>query len=187
MTDTYPRIEDLLGESAHGDRPAEAALMDLVYGELRKIASSFMRRERAGHSLQTSALVNEAYLRLARRQTIQLENRNLFFTAAARAMRRVLIEHARRKQASKRDGGLRVDLDNAELATESASIQLVQLDAALERLAQFDPRQAQIVELRFFAGLSVEETAEALSLSTRTVKREWQVARAWLKGEMDRQ
>lgn len=174
----------MLAECSQGDRSAEAALMDLVYGELRRIASAFMRREKAGHSLQTSALVNEAFLRLAGRQTIQLKNRSLFFTAAARAMRRVLIEHARRKQASKRDGGQRVDLDSAEIVAEGGTLQLIQLDSALEQLAQFDPRQAQIVELRFFAGLSVEETAEALGLSTRTVKRDWQVARAWLKGEM---
>jgi len=186
VTNSIPRVDALFAGSALGDKSAEAALMDLVYGELRRIASSFMRRERAGHSLQTSALVNEAYLRLAGRQANQLKNRSLFFTAAARAMRRVLIEHARRRQAAKRDGGLRVDLESAIVVEQTGSLQLIELDSALERLAEFDPRQAQIVELRFFAGLSVEETAEATGLSPRTVKRDWQVARAWLKGEMER-
>lgn len=185
MPDRIRKIEALLAGSALGDKAAESALMDLVYGELRRIASSFLRHERPDHSLQVSALVNEAYLRLAKRQSLQIKDRGLFFSLAARAMRRVLIDHARKRQTVKRDGGLRVDLDQAEVAHDGSSTQLIQLDAALERLAKFDPRQAQVVELRFYAGLSVEETAEALGLSTRTVKRDWQVARAWLKGEIE--
>ncbi|HUQ92841.1 MAG TPA: ECF-type sigma factor [Bryobacteraceae bacterium] len=184
--DTASRLELLLERSASGDRDAESALLDLVYGELRKLASSLMRREQPGHTLQTSGLVNEAYLRLAGRETIRMENRGMFFTSAARAMRRVLIEHARRKHTAKRDGGARVDLDRAEVAIDGRNEELLAIDRLLEELATLDARQAQIVELRFFAGLTVEQTAEAMSISDRTVIREWAMARAWLKGELEK-
>jgi RNA polymerase sigma factor (TIGR02999 family) len=184
--DTASRLDSLLDRSASGDKEAESALMDLVYGELRKLASSMMRREKRGHTLQTSGLVNEAYLRLAGGGTIRMENRGKFFTSAARAMRRVLIEHARRKHRAKRDAGDRVDLDRAEVAVGGRNEDLLAIDRLLDELAILDARQAQIVELRFFAGLSVEQTAEAMSISDRTVIREWAMARAWLKGELEK-
>lgn len=166
------------------EHPLQAEVLDVVYTELRLIASSMMRKEKAGHTLQTTALVHEAYLRLAASRNLGLENRALFFSAAATAMRRILIESARSKKTSKRDGGERLPLTDLQLAAPLPDDQLLLLDAALHRLSALDARQAHIVELRFFAGLSNAEIATTMGMSERTVKREWALARAWLRGEM---
>ena len=176
----------LLEACGQGDRNSESRLMELVYDELRGMASSFLQREQPGHTLQTTALVHEAYLRLAGTDVVHSPSRGYFFGSAARAMRRILIDHARRKQAARRDGGLRIDLDAARigLGSEESVHDLLAVDQALDRLAALDPRQAQVVELRFFGGLSIEEAAVALDVSEPTVKRDWTMARAWLKGEL---
>ena len=158
--------------------------MELVYDELRRIASGLLRRETPGHTLQTSALVHEAYLRLAGERGLDASSRAYFFASAARAMRRVLIDHARRKQTQRRDAGLRIDLDTPALEPGQIDRDMLVLDQALSRLAEMDPRQGQVVELRFFGGLSTEEIAQTLGVSDRTVKRDWAMARAWLKGEL---
>lgn len=182
--DTTSRLQHLLSLSAQGDRQAESALIDLVYGELRKIASALMRRERKGHTLQTSALVNEAYLRLAKHQSIRLESRAMFFTSASRAMRRVLVEHARQRNAAKRSGDQVIHLESVDLPSiEVDRDRLLAMDQALDELATLDERQARIVELRYFGGLSIEETAAVVGISDRSVKREWATARAWLKSK----
>ena len=159
--------------------------MPLVYEELRRLARQCMSRERPGHTLQTSALVNEAYLRLVDQKNIRWRDRAHFFGIAARLMRQVLVDYARRRRYAKRGGDARrVPLDEAMIVSEERAADVVALDAALNSLAEIDPRQSQIVELRFFGGLSIEETAEALDVSPATVKREWATARAWLKREI---
>jgi RNA polymerase sigma factor (TIGR02999 family) len=159
--------------------------MPLVYGELRRLAASYLRSERPDHTLQPTALVHEAYLRLVDQAT-DWRNRAHFFGIAAQMMRRILVDHARRRQASKRDPErLRVAASAAEAASSDNAPDLLALDAALEALERLDARQAKIVELRFFAGLSVEETAEVANVSTATVKREWRTARAWLRREIE--
>ena len=176
-------VTQLLQRASAGDDQARAALFDVLYDELRRLAEAAMRRERPDHTLQPTALVHETYVRLAD-DSGRFENRAHFFGVAASAMRRVLVDHARARGAQKRGGGeapLNLDdLDNLP-GVPAAGVDLVALDDALSRLAALDPRQAQVVELRFFGGLSVEETAALLALSPRTVKREWQLARAWLK------
>ena len=175
----------LLERAQRGDREAANRLLPLVYQELRGVASRAMRRERPGHMLQATALVHEAYLRLFREQALTFENRAHFFGIAARSMRQILVEHARARQAAKRDGGQRpAQLDENVAGAGPRSVDLLALDEALERLAATDERQARIVELRYFGGLSVEETAEALQLSPATIKREWTVARAFLFREL---
>lgn len=176
----------LLRQASAGDDHARSALFDVLYGELRKLAEAAMRRERPGHTLQPTALVHETYVRLAD-DGGRFENRSHFFGVAASAMRRVLVDHARARRARKRGGGdARVVVDDLDsLPGEPAGVvDLVVLDQALSRLSELDSRQAQVVELRFFGGLSVEETAAILDLSARTVKREWQMARAWLRREL---
>ena len=165
----------------------EPAFLDLVYGELHRMASSFLRHERPAHTLQTSALVNEAFLRLSAAPSLRVEDRQHFLRIAAHSMRQILIDYARGRHTQKRDGMERVDLDacQAELTSTERTEDYLALDAALDRLAKMDARQAQIVELRFFAGLSVEETAENLGISQKTVKRDWSVARAWLRGAIE--
>lgn len=160
-------------------------LVELVYNDLHKLASSFLRRNRPGHTLQTSALMNEAYLRLARGDSIRFEDQQHYFRVAACAMRQVLVDHARRRSAQKRDCGPPVDLDQPGWIDRGKMEEYLTIDVSLKKLAEIDARQAQIVELRFFGGLSVEETAMALSISEKTVKREWSVARAWLRGELE--
>lgn len=169
-----------------GDESAAARLMPLVYDELRRLADSYLRRERPDHTLQPTALVNEAYLRLVDQTRASLRDRSHFFAVAARQMRRVLVDHARRHDAEKRGGGARrVSLDEAvDQAQDPRDLDLVALDAALDKLAELDARQARIVELRYFGGLTVEETAEALGVSATTVKDDWQSARAWLRREI---
>jgi RNA polymerase sigma-70 factor, ECF subfamily len=179
-------ITAILREIDGGDESAAARLMPLVYDELRRLADSYLRRERPDHTLQPTALVNEAYLRLVDQTRARLRDRSHFFAVAARQMRRVLVDHARRHHADKRGGGARrVSLDEAaEHAQAARDLDLVALDAALNRLAELDARQARIVELRFFGGLTVEETARALGVSATTVKDDWQSARAWLRREV---
>ena len=160
-------------------------LFPLVYAELRRIAAREMRREKPGRTLQTTALVHEAYLRLLKDASLSFENRAHFLGIAARAMREILIEHARARSARKRGGGaVRLTLDDLTAAVPSPSIDVLALDEALQRLARLDERHARVVELRYFGGLSVEETAAALELSPATVKRDWTLARAWLFREL---
>jgi RNA polymerase sigma-70 factor (ECF subfamily) len=181
-------VTQLLQDWNQGDTTALDKLIPIVYDELRRQAANYMRRERAGQSLQTTALVHEAYLRLVGQRAVEWQNRNHFFAIAAHLMRRVLVDHARQHQAVKRGGAeLKLQpLDDAEAAVDGEDIDLVALDEALERLALLDEQQSRVVELRFFSGLSVEETAEVLKVSTRTVKREWRSAKAWLRGELAR-
>lgn len=170
-----------------GDEQAANELVPLVYAELRSIATNRLRAERGGHTLQPTALVHEAWMRLMRQHGVDWQNRAQFFAIAAQAMRRILVDHARRRLASKRgDGAVALDVDEVADAVASPvpDERLVMLNAALDQLARLDARQARVVELRFFAGLSVEETADALSLSPTTVKREWATARAWLYREV---
>lgn len=155
--------------------------LPLVYDELRSLAARYLRREAPGHTLQATALVHEAYLRLARQGRAEWRERPQFFRVAAQMMRRVLVDHLRSKEAQKRKAGsLRVTVTEDVASQETTPVDVLALDAVLRRLEAFDPRQAQVVELRFFAGLSVEETAEVLGISTVTVKREWAVARSFL-------
>lgn len=168
-----------------GDERAERELFDLVYDELCAIAGRRMRAERADHTLQATALVHEAYLRLVRDRDMKWSSRRHFFGAAARAMRRILVDHARYVRAERRrDPGARMSLSAAELAFENDPHRLVELDDALEQLASEDARSAEVVQLRYFAGMSLEETAEALGLSVRTVTRDWTYARAWLRDRL---
>jgi RNA polymerase sigma factor (TIGR02999 family) len=155
-----------------------------VYDELRRLARRYLQQERPGHTLQSTALVHEAYLRLVD-QNVSWQNRAHFFGIAAQMMRRILVDHARSRSAAKRgDGACRVTLDEGLVALAERDLDLVALDAALTNLAKIDPQQAKIVELRFFAGLSIEDTSEALHISPATVKRDWAMAKAWLHREM---
>ena len=167
------------------DFPSDRALLELVYNELHRLASSYLRQERPGHTLQTSALVNEAYLRLRNAAPMHFEDRQHYVRIASRAMRRVLVDYARRRRRQKRDAGERIQLDGVAMIGQPNLEEYLTIDTALEKLAEVDARQAEIVELRFFGGLSVPETAETLDISEKTVKREWAVARAWLRGELD--
>lgn len=178
-------VTSLLGRLARGDRGALDVLIPLVHEELRRLARAHMRHERANHTLQTTALVDEAYLRLVRLENQSWRERAHFFGVAAGIMRRILIDHARKRAAARRGGGARhLPLEEAGPIPTGTPRQLLDLDDALVHLGTMDPRQERIVELRFFAGLSVEETAAVLGISPRTVKREWAVARAWLRAEL---
>jgi RNA polymerase sigma factor (TIGR02999 family) len=173
-----PAVTALLRAWAQGDAAARDRLFPIIHGELRRQAARHLWRERRNHTLQPSALVNETYLRLAASPGLDWHNRAHFFAIAGRVMRQVLVDHARRRQAAKRDG-VRVTL--VEAAAKAAPLEVLDLETALEELAALDARQAQVVEMRYFAGLDIEETAEVLGVSPRTVKREWQTARAWLR------
>ncbi len=178
-------VTQLIEHARSGDQPALDRLLPLVYGELRRIAGRYVRRERRGGTLQTTALVHEAYLRLAKDTDLSFQNRAHLLGIAARAMREILVEHARARGARKRGGGdARVTLDEAMLADGATQVDALELHTALGKLAAIDAQQEQIVELRFFGGLTVEETAEVLGVSPATVKRGWAVARAWLYREM---
>ena len=178
-------ITTLLRAWSDGDHSALEKLTPVVYDELRSLARRYMRRERPGHSLQTSALVNEAYMRLVDYNRMQWQDRAHFFAVSSQVMRRILVEHARRHNL-KRGGDVRhVSLEQAAVIGGDQDTDLVALDHALNALAQIDPRKKQIIEMRFFGGLSVEETAEVLKVSTITVKREWRAARAWLYRELN--
>ena len=178
-------VTQILQEVSGGDREAPARLMPLVYDELRRLADHYLRQERPDHTLQPTALVHEAYLRLVDQTRVDWQNRAHFFGVAAQLMRRILVDYARRHQTSKR-GGLRqkLTLDEAVDYSQTRDVDLVRLDDALTALAQFDTRQSQIVELRFFGGLTIEETAEALGISPATVKVDWNMAKAWLRREI---
>jgi RNA polymerase sigma-70 factor (ECF subfamily) len=184
-------VSQLLADWSNGDQAALDKLLPLVNVELRQLARRYMRRENPGHTLQTSALVNEAYLRLIEQKSVRWQNRAHFFVIAAQLMRRILIDHARSHHYAKRGGGaLRVSLDEAAAVTEARAAELLAVDEALEKLTAMDARKGRIVELRFFGGLSLEETAEVLGISSPTVQREWRAAKAWLrrtisKGESD--
>jgi RNA polymerase sigma-70 factor, ECF subfamily len=175
-------LTELLVEWREGDRSALDKLTPLVYDELRRIAHRYVRRERNGHTLQTTALVNEAYVRLAGSKNIAWQNRAHFFAATAQVMRNVLIDHARRRLFAKRGGQVQqVAMDEAVSAmTEQRADELVVLDEALDELAKMDERKARVVELRYFGGLSLEETADVLDVSLMTVRRDWRAAKAWL-------
>lgn len=178
-------ITQVLFEWSEGDPDALERLTPLVYDELHRLARHYMSRERAGHTLQPSALVNEAYLRLIDQRDIKWNNRAHFFAIAARMMRRILVDHARHHLYAKRGAGaVHVTLDHAGLASEGASAEVTALDEALTRLECLDPQQARVVELRFFGGLTIKETAEAMKISVDMVKREWSTAKAWLSREM---
>ena len=183
--DTSPeRISKLLADWANQDPAARERLVPIVYEELRRLAHHYMRGERSGHTLQTTALVNEMYLRLAGIDALRWRDRAHFFAMAATLMRRVLVDYARQRGREKRGAGVSVtSLDEYALAPQPA-VDVVALDEALERLAAVDPQQGRVVELRFFAGLSVEETAEALDISPATVKRDWATAKLWLYNEL---
>ena len=175
------QVTQLLVEWSNGDKTALDKLMPLIDEELRRLAHQYMRRERRGHTLQTTALVNEAYLRLVNRKNVQWQNRAHFFAIAANLMRNILVDHARSHAYVKRGGGARpLALDETLVVSEDRAAEVVALDHALKELTAMDPQQGQIVELRFFGGLTIEETAEVLQLSTATIKREWVTAKAWL-------
>jgi len=179
-------VTNLLIQLKNGNRDAQSRLIPLVYAELRRVAARYMRGEQPGHTLQATALVHEAYLRLAGQKEIGWQNRAHFFGVAANIMRRILVDHARAKQAKKRGGSdQKVSFDEAVLVQPEPPQQFLALDEALERLAKRDPRQSRIVELRYFGGLSEEEAAEVLGISVRTVKRDWKMARAWLYQQLN--
>jgi len=185
MRPAQHEVTKLLRDWSDGDESALHKLTPLVYDELHRLAHQHMRRENAGHMLQTSALVNEAYLRLIDASQVRWENRAHFFGIAARLMRRILVDDARRRNFDKRGGHtIHVPLDEVLTVPQQQAVNLVALEDALKRLASFEARQSEIVELRFFGGLSVDETAEVLKVSPRTVMREWNFARAWLRKEM---
>jgi RNA polymerase sigma factor (TIGR02999 family) len=179
-----PDVTRLLAEWAGGDEGALERLMPLVYQELRRIADRALGRERQGHTLQATALVHEAYLRLVQQHSAQFQNRAHFFAIASQVVRRILVDHARRRASIKRGAGEAPVILDMDVADDAPSVDALVLDEALEHLASLDPQQARIVEMRFFGGLTVEETAEVLKISPRTVKRDWSMARAWLRREL---
>jgi RNA polymerase sigma factor (TIGR02999 family) len=178
-------VTHLLIRWSEGDSAALDALVPLVYDQLRKLAQSYLSREKPGHTLSSTALVHEAYLRLVKQKEVTWQNRAHFFAVAARMMRRILVDHARSHNYAKRGGGaMTITLDETVAPAPEREMDLVALDDALEALAKLDERQSRMVELRFFGGLSIEETSEVLGISTPTVKREWASARAWLYREI---
>lgn len=186
MDTAPPRdVTGLLHAWRDGDTEGQEQLMSLVYDELRRTARHYMQQEREGHTLQTTALVNEAYLRLAGVHQVEYRDRVHFFALAAQMMRRVLVDHARSRGYLKRGAGARaISLEDSRIASPDRDAAVVALDEALDELARHDPRKARVVELRFFAGLSVEETAVALDVSPQTVLRDWSLSKAWLMREM---
>jgi RNA polymerase sigma factor (TIGR02999 family) len=178
-------VTELLAAWSSGNQAARDQLMSAVYDELHRLAQRYMRRESPGHTLQTSALLNEAFLRLVDQKNVQWQNRAHFFGIAAQMMRRILVDYARSRNYAKRGGGAHaLSLDEALIVSDARNDQLVNLHEALERLTAFDSRKGQMVELRFFGGLSIEETAEILGVSPGTVMRDWTLAKAWLHREM---
>jgi RNA polymerase sigma factor (TIGR02999 family) len=181
-------VTRLLEQLRAGDRNAVADLVPLLYDELRQLASKYLRRERPGHTLQATALVHEAYLRLVDQKDVGWQNRSHFFGVAAQQMRRILVDHARHRHAAKRGGAApKVALDEALVVSDQAAEDVLQLNELLTRLAELDEQQARVVELRVFGGLTVEEAAEALDISPATVKRDWAMAKAWLTREIQRE
>ena len=181
MTSSPSDVTQLLLDWSNGDKAALDKLVPVVYEELRRLASYYMRRERPGHTLQTSALVNEAYMRLVDYRQMQWQSRAHFFAVAAQAMRRVLVDHARKQRFAKRGGGaVNVSLDESLAVSQKQAADLIALDDALTDLEAIDARKSRIVELRYIGGLNIEETAEVLDISPATVQREWRAAKAWL-------
>jgi RNA polymerase sigma factor (TIGR02999 family) len=177
----------LLEKWSGGDQKALDELMPLVYGELRRLAASHFRREKPGHTLQSTAVVHEAFMRLVNQRDVRWQNRAHFYGIAAQMIRRILLDYARSRQAGKRGAGaVKLQLDDALGVPEQKSLDILALNDALDRLSEMDERQSRIVELRYFSGLSIEETGEVMQLSPATIKREWNSARAWLFREMSR-
>lgn len=182
-----PPITGLLRDWRNGDRAALDSLTAYIYADLRRRASAYLRGERPGHTLQTTGLAHEAFIKLIGKQDIEWADRNHFFAIAAQSMRRILVDHARTKHREKRGGDAEtLPLDEARnVRLDPSGVDLVALDEALADLAEFDPRQAQIVELKYFGGMTLDETAEILGVSRETVKRDWQIARAWLRQRLE--
>jgi RNA polymerase sigma-70 factor (ECF subfamily) len=180
-------ISQLLVKWSSGDETALDGLIPLVYDELRRLANNYLRRERPGHTLQPTALVNEAYLKLVDQKTTRWQNRAQFYGIAAQLMRRILVDHARLRHAEKRGGAeqQRLSITSAGEVSTKPDLDLLALHGALEELAKVDPQQSRIVELKFFGGLSIEETAEVMKLGHATVERDWKLARAWLRRQLD--
>lgn len=188
MADVSGNITELLVGYGRGDKDAFDKLMPIVYDELRRQAARYLRREQAGHTLQTTALIHEAYVRLVDQRNVQWQNRAHFFGIAAQMMRRILVDHARTKKRAKRGGSdVKVSLADAAIPVKERDLDVVALDEALNRLAAIDEQQSRVVELRFFSGLTVEETAEVMGISAATVKRDWSMAKAWLHRELSRE
>jgi RNA polymerase sigma-70 factor (ECF subfamily) len=182
MSENRQEISFLLEEWSSGNQSALDQLMPIIYDELRRLAHAYMKRERAGHTLQTTALVNEAYLKLVNQERAQWHNRKHFFAVSAQLMRRILVDRARTKNYQKRGGGEQtLSLDEAlTISADNQAAEIIALDEALKELSAFDERKSQVVELRYFGGLSVEETADVLKISPVTVRRDWATAKAWL-------
>jgi len=181
------QITSILHDWGRGDPEALGKLMPIVFDELRRIAAGYFEHEAEGHTLQPTALVNEVYLRLVGRRTVQWQNRAHFFGFAAELMRRILVDHARSRKTAKRGKGApKISLDETIASAEDRDLDLIALDDALKSLTEIDPRQSRIVELRFFAGLTIDEIAEVMEISATTVKREWKTARVWLFREIKR-
>ena len=185
MSGNAAQLTELLTRWQAGDEESLRRLLPLVYSHLHRLAHYRLRQERKGHTLGSTALVHEAYLRLAKQEPKLFDNREHFFAVAARVMRQILVDYARYRKAAKRDGGFQLNLDEALAMSQERSVDLEALDNALERLSQIDPQQSCIVELRFFAGLSIDDTARALGISPATVKRDWATARIWLHREIN--
>lgn len=179
-------VSELLAQWRAGDEESLRRLVPLVYNELRRIAHYHLRRERPDHTFQTTALVHEAYLCMMKQEPMGFENRAHFFAVCAQLMRQILVQYARRRNAAKRQGGYRLTLDDAIALAKARSVDLVKLDDALNELSNVDPRQSQTVELRFFGGLSIEETSHVLGVSPATVKRDWNAAKLWLYNQIRR-
>lgn len=185
MSPAPENVTKLLVAWGDGDEAARDELMPLVYQELHRLAHHYMNRERPGHTLQTSALVNEAFVRLIDQKEVRWQNRSHFFGIAAQMMRRILVDYARSRHYAKRGGSAQqVSFNEALIVTEERTAEVLALDEALKGLAEFDPRKSQIVELRFFGGLSIDETAEILKVSPGTVMRDWTLAKAWLRKQI---
>ena len=183
---TSQPVSELLAKWRAGDEESFSRLVPLVYNELRRLAHYHLRRERPDHTLQTTALVHEAYLCLTKQEPMDFANRAHFFAVCANLMRQILVQYARRRKAAKRDGGYKLTLDDAIASPTNRGVDLIALDDALNGLANLDPQQSRIVELRFFAGLSIEETSQVLGISPATVKRRWTTAKVWLYDEIRR-
>jgi len=179
-------VSELLIRWQEGDASALENLLPLVYDELRRLARHYLQSEREGHTLQSTALVHEAYLRMVGQSPVRIDSRAHFFGIAARLMRQILVDHARERKAAKRGGGCRITLDESAVLPQEPDLDLVALNDALNELSRLDEQQARIVELRFFAGLSIEDTSQVLKLSPATVKRNWVHARLWLQRELTR-
>lgn len=186
MSEQQQDVTVLLNAASAGDKSAPDKLLELVYDDLRRLAGAYLKNERNAQTLQATALVHEAYLRLVDWENVSWQSRAQFFAVAAQVMRRILVDHARGKKANKRDFGQKIALDEAASFPQEKEVDLLALEEALQNLEKIDARQAKIVELKFFGGLSIEETAHVLNISETTVKREWTFAKAWFQRELTR-